>query len=130
MIHSCTDCGLVHDTATPQTNPEVEIARINAETQLAVAKLASRTENHVVETQAEADITIAEHEASALENAAAAGLQEEDIVEETNAPAVLNAPIVDSGDQQDDEVIEAPLEVDDDGFDESAPKKSRGFRMW
>lgn len=55
-IHNCPECGLVHDHGAPVQNPEVEIARINAESQLKIAQLQSRADKHVAEVVSEASL--------------------------------------------------------------------------
>ncbi len=63
--HVCESCGLLHDTPTMQENPEVAIARIQAETQLKIEQLRARTGRHIAEVEAETAEEIAETEAEA-----------------------------------------------------------------
>lgn len=64
-LHTCTDCGLLHDhEGTPTANPEVEIARIQADRDVRVAEL-QRGEFNKTELEAETEIKVAEIEAAA-----------------------------------------------------------------
>lgn len=74
MLHSCPDCGLAHEApGPPPTNPEVEIARIQAERDVKVAQLANRQEHdwnetrvEVAEIEGDAQVATAEAEAAVI----------------------------------------------------------------
>lgn len=71
--HSCETCGMLHDTPTQQESPEVAIARIQAESALAIEKLRARTSRdfnetsvEVAEIEGEAQVATAEAEAEVI----------------------------------------------------------------
>jgi hypothetical protein len=125
----CPDCGTGHDCeagAEGRTDPGVEIARINADRDVAVAKLQARMQREELETvevvaEIEAD---AEVESSAAE-AEIVGAALEGGVEPQPEPMVINAPeaIAESGPD------DAPPEVE--GSAPPEPKhKASGIGFW
>lgn len=131
-IHSCSECGLMHDTGAPQTNAEVEIARINAEAAVRQAEIAARADRHVADVNAEAAVASteafadAEVDAAAIEAETAVDVAEavaEIVTEEPDAaPLVVDAPV------EEPEPEDAPPPAEDDA--PSAPRKGRGLGMW
>jgi len=131
MIHSCQECGVVHDHPTPQVNPEVEIARINAESALAIAKLQSRTDKSVSEIEAESAVEVAEAQAEIMGTVLLAEANATDEVADEvpeSSPVVVSTPIIDSG----NDIEEAPEPPKhDESEDEPKPKKrSFGLGAW
>ena len=125
-IHNCPDCGLVHEVTVPVQNPEVEIARINAESALAIARLQARTDRHAVETIAEAEQDIAETELeTAVAEAEVVGAAIEAGMEPPEAePIVITDPAP-------AEPEEDPLDMPDtDEAPSSRGSAKRGLGMW
>jgi hypothetical protein len=126
----CSDCGTGHEcegeTGT-RTNPEVEIARINADRDVAVAKLAARsardelaTAEGIAETQADAAVEAAVAEAEVIGAAIEAGIAPEP------EPVIIDAPEAIADEQLDDD---APPEVE--GSAPPEPKaKAAGLGFW
>lgn len=138
-MHTCQDCGLVHDHVTPPTNAEVEIARIQAENALALAKIQAGADKHVAEVQADADVASARAEAKAIEVAYSDNEADEHVVEAINAAAVgldtgadepepMPMPMV-VNDLENDDVTVPPKREEHEPSEESAPRK-KGFGMW
>ncbi len=76
MIHTCSDCGLVHDhVAPPAEDRDVAIARIQATSAEAIARINARADTHIAEVHAEADQAVTEAIADA--EVEAAGVQAE-----------------------------------------------------
>ena len=130
-IHNCSECGLVHDHGVPQVNPEVEIARINAENSLKIAQLAARAEKHVAEVEAEADVEVTEVQADALiESAVVVAEAEAEAAAESEAEAEGATPVVVVQDNTDAvPAIEEPPDFEESEH-ESEPRKKRGLGMW
>jgi hypothetical protein len=127
-VHTCTDCGLVHDHVVPQTNPDVEIARINAESAFKIASLQSRADKHVAEVQAEADVDVAEAQADAIVEALA-------VEEEPAEEAAVDAPpapmaIIQDTDVEPESEVAPPPEHEEGAEHESKPRKSKGLGLW
>lgn len=124
----CQDCGTGHECEAGATgpHPDVEIARINAERDVAVAKLAARqareeleTAEEVAEIQADAEVesSVAEAEvvAAAIEGGAVPPPE----------PIVIDAPVI----NDDTQVEDAPPPTE--GSEPPAPKhKAAGLGMW
>lgn len=129
-IHNCSECGLVHDHGAPQVNPEVEIARINAENSLKIAQLAARAEKHVAEVEAEADVEVIEVQADALvESAVVVAESEAEAAAEADAEAEGAQPVIVVQDNTDEApAMEEPPDFEESGH-ESAPRK-KGLGMW
>ena len=126
-IHNCPDCGLVHDHGAPQVNPEVEIARINADNALRIAQLSARTDKHVAEVTAESAVEVTEAQADG--DVAVAEIVAPEL-SPAAPPDVEPAPVViaeDPGPVDDTPEVEAPPEADVQH--EHAPRK-RGLGMW
>lgn len=129
--HACTECGMLHDAPVSTESAEVAIARINAESALAIAKLQARTDVHQVDTITEAEQEIAEIETGAI--VAAAAVEGEIIAAEGDTdpaptgpdPIILDAPAPVADDEPEDE-----LPVADDEHQPTEPRKSRGLGMW
>jgi len=131
MIHSCADCGMLHDAPALREDSAVAIARIEAEARVAVAKLQARADSHAVEVEAESAVDVAQAQAEVVATVLAAD-PEPVVVEEAPAdpPVVINSPIVDSGDEIVDETAPPARDESEHDDDESAPKRSRGLGMW
>ncbi len=129
MMRYCENCGTGHEceaeTGT-RTIPEVEIARINADRDIAVAKLAARQAREELETaeeiagiEAEAEVVAAVTEAEIVGAAIEAGAVDED-----PEAIVIDAPVV-----NDDEHEDAPPPAE--GSEPPAPKhKAAGLGFW
>lgn len=119
---------MLHDMPVQSENPEVAIARINAESALQIAKLAARTETHQTEVWAETDIAIAETTAEG--DLAETALVAEALVEGVEPePEVEPAPVVIMNDNEDETSV-LPELPDAEVSHEETPKKSRGMGMW
>jgi hypothetical protein len=102
----CPDCGAGHECAAgtgERTNPEVEIARINAERDVSVARLAARQDKDWNETrievaaiEAEAGVEAAATEAEIVGAAIEAGIAPEP------EPVIIDAPTAIADDAPDD----------------------------
>ena len=125
----CESCGTGHECEVEtagRPNPEVEIARINADRDIAVAKLAARqareelaTAEEIAETQAEAEVEATVAEAEVVAAAIEAGIQPEP------EPVIIDAPTAIAGDEPDD----APPPVE--GSEPPAAKrKNIGLGAW
>ena len=138
MIHTCGDCGLVHDgPASPGESAEVAIARIQADAAVRQAEINARADRHIADTQAEAAVEVAAEEAGAVEdaladqeadehvvdaiNAAAVGLAETDAEPPAEPPVIVQADAVAQND-------EAPPVVEHDETEEKS--KKRGLGAW
>ena len=125
-FHACPDCGLLHGDLAPQTSPEVEIARIQAESAFKIAQLQARADRHVAEVEAESELDVATVTADAIVAAVTPPEPAEDA--ETIAPPVDPAPaavLVDNTDVEQPEVPAPPVEEHDE-----KPKKKSGLGMW
>lgn len=124
--HVCEGCGMLHDMPVQIENPEVAIARINAESALKIAQLSARAETHAMELMAETDLAITElhTEGDLAETALVAEALVEGVEPE---PEVEPAPVVvmNDNDNTDEPTGEAP-----DLEDTPTPRKSGGFGMW
>jgi hypothetical protein len=130
-FHECPECHLIHGDVSPQTNPDVEIARINAESALAIARLGASADKHVAEVEAESAVDVAEAQAEVLGAVLAAapeGDASEEVEEPQSGPVVVSTPIIDSGNEV--EETEPPKREENEGHHEEAPAKARGFGMW
>jgi hypothetical protein len=125
----CPDCGTSHDCEGEtggRTDPAVEIARINADRDVAVAKLGARTERdwnetmvEVAEVEGEAQVAAAVAEAEVVGAAIEAG------IEPAPQPVIIDAPEQVLDDAPDD----APPEVE--GSEPPEPKrKTVGLGAW
>lgn len=129
MIHSCPDCGLVHDHVQPPAeSPEVAIARIQAASAEAIAKINARSDRDwnesreaVAEIEAGAQVDAAEAEAAVIGAAIEAGV----VSEESAEPVLIDVPEPEP--EADPEEL-PPAE----GSPVPAPsgKKSIGLGMW
>lgn len=124
----CADCGTGHEceaATESRTNPEVEIARINADRDVAVARLAARSVRDELETAE----TIAETEADAAVESAVA---EAEVVAAAIEGGVAPAPepvIVDAPPVEEDVIEDAPPEVE--GSEPPAPTTRKiGLGAW
>jgi len=132
MIHTCTECGLVHDTTVaPPESPDVAIARIQAASAEAIAKINARSDREwnesrevVAEIEAEADVASATAEAEIVGAALEAGVV---TPEPDPAPVITVAPDVDMSQEADPE--ELPPAEGSPAPEPAAPK-SRGLGMW
>lgn len=126
MIHSCESCGLIHDDGVARIDPQVEIARIEAEARVAVAKLEARADQHVAEVEAESAVDVAEATAEVVTTILTA-------VDESDPVPVEPAPVVDPGptaiivDTDVEPEVPAPPVHEEEHHEE--PRK-RGFGMW
>ena len=126
----CSDCGTGHDcevdTGPGRTDPSVEIARINADRDVAVARLNARiareelaTVEEVAEVQADAEVEAAVAEAEVVAAAIGSGAVDEP------EPIIVNAPSAEA----DVEPEDAPPPVE--GSEPPATKhKSIGLGAW
>lgn len=97
--HSCAECNLLHDSPGPApTNPEVEIARIQAAEHVAVARLAARaqaeeleTTEAVAEIESATAVDVAEIVAPAVEAGTEAALSSDELTEEAPVQQVVTA---------------------------------------
>jgi hypothetical protein len=128
--HVCPDCGLGHDHVVPQVNPEVEIARINAENALKIAQLNARADRHIAEVQAESDVDIAEVTADAIVEAVTPPEVEEAPAEEADPePGIAPSAIVVDTDVEPD-VPAPPAAHEEEHHEEPRKKSGRGLGMW
>lgn len=127
----CPDCGTGHDCEAEtgsRTDPAVEIARINADRDVQVARLQARmqrdeleTAETIAEVQAEADVAAAVAEAEIIGDAIETSGADTDMAE----PVIIDAPEAIADDAPDD----APPEVE--GSEPPAAKrKSIGLGAW
>ena len=125
-VHTCPDCGLVHDHVVPSVNPEVEIARIQAESAFKIAQLQARADKHVAEVQADADVDVAEAQAEAIVEA----LTSEDVPAEEAAvePEPEPVAIIQDTDITPEPDVPAPPAHEEPEHHE--PKKSKGLGLW
>jgi hypothetical protein len=125
----CPDCGTGHDCESEtgtRTDPGVEIARINADRDVAVARLQARqareeleTVEAVAEVQADAEVEAAVAEAEIVGAAIEAGIEPEP------EPVIIDAPEAIADAEPDD----APPAAE--GSAPPEPKhKSAGLGMW
>jgi hypothetical protein len=129
MIHQCTECGLTHDhAAPPPPDPAVEIARIEAESRLAVARLSARAEEHMAESMAEA--RVGEAEAYAEAEVAATQLQADAITEvyEDSSPEApeMDAPVIIQQENEGDEFTPPEAEP----HEPPAESRKKGLGLW
>lgn len=131
--HVCADCGMLHDAPVQTESAEVQIARIQAESALAIAKLTARAESHVAEVEAETQVEVAEVQAEAVVVALQAEEEapEEEAVED---PGMMSAPVViaqdiDAGNEE-DETAPPKAEEHQDEDEVDKPRKSRGLGLW
>lgn len=130
--HTCETCGLLHD-APQLDNRESEavlLARIEADTRLAIARLEASATRHVADVQAEAAADIADTEADAEVDAAV-------------AEAEIIGAAIEASDQDPAEILlpdpepepveedpeDAPPPVDED-HQPHEPRKARGLGLW
>jgi hypothetical protein len=132
MIHTCPDCGLVHDHGAPQTNSDVEIARINAEAAVRQAEIAARADRHVADVQADAAVdateAVADAEVDAAEIEAETAVDVAEAVAEVVSEEPDAAPLVLDAPAGEPEPEDAPPPAEDTA--PSAPRKPRGLGMW
>jgi len=132
MIHTCADCGLVHDQLAAggdaREAAEVAIARINADRDVQVAKIGARqerdwnesmTERTEIEADASVEVAVAEAEiiGPMLADADPAPV---------DSPVIVQAPDVDVSQEADPEEL-PPVEGS------PAPEvteRKRGLGMW
>ena len=125
----CADCGNGHECeagAEGRPDPGVEIARINAERDVAVAKLAAKQERAELETaEVVAEIVAdAEVESSVAEAEVVAAAIDAGAVPPPE-PIVIDAPVI----NDDTQVEDAPPPAE--GSEPPAPKhKAAGLGMW
>lgn len=129
-VHSCPDCGLVHDAIVAEEREPVEvtIARINADRDIAVARSGARQEEGWNESRVEvAKIEAkAEVEAAAIEGEViAAALEASDVEAE---PIDIVAPDMITDVDIDNELEDAPPETEGSPVPEAS--KPRGLGMW
>lgn len=128
----CPDCGTSHECeaqAQGREDPQVAIARINAERDMAIAKITARQEQQwnesreaiaEIEADTAAEVAVAEAEVLGAILATEGGDGEGD-------PVIIDAPPVDAGDPEPDAGDLPPVE----GSPVPAPvRKSRGLGMW
>jgi len=127
----CPDCGAGHEceaqAAATRTDPGVEIARIQADRDVTLAKLGARqqreeleTVQEIAETEAEADVIVGVAQADAI--AAELG------AETTEEPEVIiDAPPVDAEPEAD---VEELPPVDGSPVPDAAARRARGLGMW
>lgn len=135
MIHTCAECGLIHDHAQPPAeSAEVAIARIQAEASIKTAEIAARAERHVADVQSDSDVQVAEASAGAVEAALAVAVaddQEPDAEdgEDPGAPAeALPPPVVIAQDIAQDDAPEPPRHEEHEQHE--TPPAKRGFGAW
>jgi hypothetical protein len=138
VIHTCQDCGLIHDHAVAQAeSADVAIARIQAESAVRIAELQARTDRHAVDTMSAADVAVAEVQADAVEAALADQEADEHVAQAVDAMATEisqapppsdsgPAPIVVAQDTVTD--VPAPPHVEE--HHEEPPPKKRGLGLW
>lgn len=128
-VHSCTECGLVHDAlvAEERESDEVRIARINADRDIAVARYAARQEAdwnetrvEVAKIEAKADVETAEVQAEVI----GAAIEASDIPEAEPVDYVAPDIIVDTDVDTEEELPEPQ------GSPVPAPAKKPSFGMW
>jgi len=131
-IHTCTECGLVHDQGVPQTNAEVEIARINADSQVRIAELNARADRAIAEAEAEAAVEVAHEEADAIQEALADEEADEHVADAISAAAAgLDIGEPEAEPQPAPVIISAPEAPEHEGSEPPEPeKKTRGLGMW
>jgi hypothetical protein len=129
-IHNCDQCNLAHDASAPQEDPQVAIARINAESALKIAQLAARAEKHVAEVEAEADVEVIELQADAIvESAVVVAEAEAEAAAEASAEAEGAQPVVVVQDNTDEApAMEEPPDFEDEGH--SGPARKKGLGLW
>jgi hypothetical protein len=129
-VHSCAECGLVHDAIVAEEREPVEvtIARINADRDIAVARASVRQEEAYNETrvevakiEAKADVEAAVVEGEVI----AAALEASDVEAE---PIEIVAPDLVTDVDIDNELEAAPPETDGSPVPEAS--KPRGLGMW
>jgi uncharacterized Zn finger protein len=129
-VHSCAECGLVHDALVAEEREPVEvtIARINADRDIQVARAAARSEAdyndtriEVARIEAKAEVQAAEVEGEVIAAAIEASDVEAEPIEIV-APDIINDTDIDiEGD--------APPPAEGSPVPETS-KKSVGFGMW
>lgn len=124
-LHQCPECGLAHMSTERPSNPDVEIARINAESAYKIAQLQARTDRHAVDTLAEAELDVAEAQADAdvaqaevIGEAVAAGAEPEEI------PVILDEP------EPEPEVTDETMPPDVEDVPSHRGEHKRGLGMW
>jgi hypothetical protein len=129
-VHSCAECGLVHDAIVAEEREPVEvtIARINADRDIAVARASARSEAdwnttrvEVAKIEAKAEVESAVVEGEVI----AAAIEASDVEAE---PVEIVAP---------DIITDTDIDITEDApppAEEGSPvpnaKKSAGFGMW
>lgn len=127
----CPDCGTPHECegqGATRTDPAVEIARINAERDVTLAKLSAKQEaawtehsEAVAEIEAEADVAVAVAEAEVIGAIIDAETPDEP------EPVIIDAAPVDAGPEPDAEEL-PPAEGSP--APEPEARGSRGLGMW
>lgn len=125
----CPDCGTGHDCEVEpgtRTDPQVEIARINADRDVAVAKLSARQDKDWNETRVEvAEVEAAAQVESAVAEAEIVGAALESGIEEQPKPVIIDAPTAIGGAEPDD----APPPAEGSAPPEPK-KKAAGLGFW
>lgn len=130
MIHSCPDCGLVHDHVQPPAeDPQVAIARIQAESAAEIARITAHSDRDWNETREavaaiEADATV---EAAAIEAEVIGDAIESAGVSEPD-PVIIDVPGQPGPEPDDDPEALPPAEGSP--APEPAARKSLGLGMW
>lgn len=117
----CTDCGTGHEceaAQSPGTNPDVEIARINARRDVEVARLTAGMERDANETEVE--VAAIEAESGVAEAEAVADALTEVLTPPDPEPQPPADPIIVTDVQDDDTSDELPPR-DDRDHDSSGP---------
>jgi uncharacterized Zn finger protein len=129
-VHSCAECGLVHDALVAEEREPVEvtIARINADRDIQVARAAARSEAdyndtriEVARIEAKAEVQAAEVEGEVIAAAIEASDVEAEPIEIV-APDIINDTDIDIEE-------DAPPPAEGSPVPETS-KKSVGFGMW
>jgi hypothetical protein len=132
MIHTCPDCGLVHDHVAPPTEDrDVAIARIQAQSAEAIARINARADTHIADVQAEADQVVTETLADA--EVAAAEVQAEVLGDAIEAAGIEEPPpvVVDPGPEPEPEPDPEELPpAEGSPAPPAAEPKRRGLGMW
>lgn len=126
--HFCTGCGKIH--GAEQQDSLVEIARLETNRDIEIARIQRGEMRHATELEAETDVAIAEIHAGAgvaEAEALAGGIAEAGADAET--PAIMDTPIPDAEPE-----VQASIEPrDDEADDAGAPPdepKSTGLKYW
>lgn len=121
--HYCSACGEQHG-GHARKDPDVEIARINAERDVEVARIQRGEAKAVVETSAEVELAVAEVEAeAAVAVAEATDAPAEDGSEDGNQAIIVEGPPAEPAEEE----PEPTLEPKEENLPEPAASKSRGY---